>query len=180
MNRMSTLWKGALVLSAVLALGSIGTASWFGYLWYNAAQGGSASVVDARDGAIEATRKLAATLQTLDATRPEEGLDNWAAVATGALSDQLRQDRAKYLDHLKKSPISSSATVLDVALTELDASAGTATAIVAMDVTQSVLVHNRPSLPAVRQLRVKLNLSETGEGWKVAGTSLIPADSGAS
>lgn len=175
MNRMSGPWKVVVVLAALLALAGLGAASWFGYSWYNAAQGTSAAAVDARDNALRAARQLASTLQTIDPSQPEEGLDAWEAAATGDLLDQLKRDRGKNLDKIKKAPSTSSAEVVETALTDLDVSSGTATAITAMDVTQSAMVGDNPGPPTVRQLRVRLTLKLTDAGWKASGTGLVQA-----
>jgi Mce-associated membrane protein len=172
---MSRPWKVVVVFSALLALAGLGAAGWFGYSWYTAAAGTSAEAVDARDAALKAARQLGETLQTINPSRPDEGLDAWEAAATGDLLAQLKRDRGKNLDQLKKAPTTSSAEVVETALTDLDVSAGTATAITAMDVTQSVLVNDTPGSPTVRQLRVRLALKLTEAGWKVANTGLIQA-----
>ncbi|HEY9414665.1 MAG TPA: hypothetical protein VIQ30_07905 [Pseudonocardia sp.] len=172
---MSGLWRVVVVVSALLALAGIGAAGWFGYSWYNAAAGTSAEAVDARDAAIKAARQLASTLQTIDPTRPDEALDSWEAVATGDLLEQLKRDRKKNLDQIRKAPSTSNADVVETALTDLDVSAGTATAITAMDVTQATLVNDTPGPSTVRQLRVRLTLKLTDQGWKASGTSLIGA-----
>ena len=123
----------------------------------------------------EATRRVASVLQTVDPARPEDSMRAWEGVATGALLDRLGQDSAKYLAEMKKSPSTSSARAVEAALTELDAAAGTATAITALDVTQSPWVNGRIGPPSVRQLRVKLTLQRTNAGWKVASSGLVNA-----
>lgn len=172
---MSGPWKVVVVLSALLALAGIGAAGWYGYAWYNAAAGSSAEAVDTRDGALRAARQLASTLQTINPSRPDEALDAWEAAATGDLLAQLKRDRGKNLDQIKKSPSTSTADVVETALTDLDVSAGTATAITAMDVTQSPLVNDTPGQPTVRQLRVRLTLKLTDAGWKATSTGLVQA-----
>jgi Mce-associated membrane protein len=172
---MSGLWRVLVILSALLALAGLGAAGWYGYSWYNASAGTSAEAVDARDGALKAARQLAATLQTINPTRPDEGLDAWEAAATGDLLVQLRRDRGKNLDQIKKSPTTGSASVVETALTDLNVSAGTATAITAVDVTQSTLVNDTPGPPTVRQLRVRLTLKLTDAGWKASSTGLVQA-----
>lgn len=170
---MSGPWRVVLVLTVLLAVGGVGTAGWYGWQWYGSAKGTSADALQDRDGALKAARQLAVTLQTINPNRPEEGLDAWEAAATGELLEQLRRDRIKYLDQLKQSPSTSSASVLETALSELDVSAGTATAITAMDVTQSALVNDKLAAPTTRQLRVKLTLKKSEAGWKASSTSII-------
>jgi Mce-associated membrane protein len=162
-----------LILSVLLAVAGVGAAGWYGWQWHDAAGGGSADAQQDRDGALKAARQLAVTLQTINPNRPEEGLDSWEAAATGDLLDQLRRDRTKYLDQLKKSPSTSSASVLETALSDLDTSSGTATAITALDVTQSAVVGDNLAAPTTRQLRVKLTLKKTEAGWKASSTSII-------
>jgi Mce-associated membrane protein len=169
--RMSAGWRVVLTLCVVLAVGALGAAGWFGSQWYGTKQDSSTGAVEARDGALRAARQLAVTLQTIDSSRPEDGLDNWEHAATGELLDQLRRDRQRYIDQLKKSPSTSTANVLETALTELDASAGTATAITALDLIQTT----GSAQPNTRQLRVRLSLRQTPEGWKVASTGLLQA-----
>jgi Mce-associated membrane protein len=175
MKRMSGPWRAVFVVSVLLALGGLGAAGWYGFQWYHTSAGTSAEALDDRDGALKAARQLAVTLQTINPNRPEEGLDAWEAAATGDLLDQLRRDRVKYLDQLKQSPSTSTASVLETALSDLDVSAGTATAITAMDVTQSPVVDDKLGAPTVRQLRVKLTLKKTDAGWKASSTSMIQA-----
>jgi Mce-associated membrane protein len=169
---MSAGWRVVLTLSVVLALGALGAAGWYGYQWYGTKQASSAGAVQARDGALRAARQLGVTLQTIDASRAENGLDRWEKAATGELLEQLRRDRTRYIDQLHKSPSTSTANVLETALTELDASAGTATAITALDLIQTT---GESTQPSTRQLRVRLSLRQTPDGWKVASTGLLQA-----
>lgn len=172
-----TAWKFSIRTLIVVMVVALGAAGWFGYAWWNASQATSTEGAQAREDALDAARDLAVTLQKVSPDRPEETLDDWEAAATGPLLEQLRRDRAKYLEQMRQAPASSFATVLDAALTELDVDAGTATAIAAIDVRS-----NAPSSatgpsgePEDRELRVKLTLNRTEAGWKVASTDLIKA-----
>jgi Mce-associated membrane protein len=173
MKGMSGAWRVLLVLSVVFAACGLGAAGWYGYEWYDSAKGNSVDALQTRDAALKAARQLAVTLQTVNPNRPEEGLDAWEAAATGDLLDQLKRDRGKYLAQLKQQPSTSTATVLETALTDLDPSSGTASAITAMDVTQSAVVDNKLAPPTTRQLRVKLTLKKTDAGWKASSTGII-------
>lgn len=161
-----------LIVSLLLAVVGVGAAGWYGWKWHDSSRNSSADAQQERDAALKAARQLAVTLQTINPDRPDEGLDSWEAAATGELLEQLRRDRAKYLDQLKKTPSTSSASALETALSELDVSSGTATAITALDVTQAVS-RDRSAAPTTRQLRVKLTLTKTEAGWKASSTSII-------
>jgi Mce-associated membrane protein len=172
---MSASWRAVSIVLAILAVAAVGVAGWTGYAYWRAVNPNAADTVAARDEATGAARQLAVTLQTVDPARPEDSMRAWEGVATGPLLDRLGQDSAKYLAEMKKSPSTSSARAVEAALTELDAAAGTATAITALDVTQSPWVNGRIGPPSVRQLRVKLTLQRTDAGWKVASSGLVNA-----
>ena len=97
------------------------------------------------------------------------------AAATGSLLQQLQRDHDKYIARLKQAPTRSTATVRDAALTGLDADAGTASAIAALDVMQVPVVNGTSGQPSSRQLRVKLKLNRTDAGWKIASAGLVNA-----
>lgn len=173
MKNVSGPMRIVLILSVLLAVVGVGAAGWYGWRWHDSGGGSAADAQQDRDAALKAARQLAVTLQTINPKRPEEGLDSWEAAATGDLLVQLRRDRGKYLDQLKKSPSTSSASVLETALSDLDVSSGTATAITALDVTQSTVVDDKLGSPTTRALRVKLTLKKTDAGWKASSTSII-------
>jgi Mce-associated membrane protein len=170
---MSGPWKVLTALAAVLALVGVGAAWWFGFSWWSAERHNSTSAVQARDSAVQAAKQIAVTLQTVDPVQPAQAYQAWETVATGALLDKLRQDEQKNIDQLKSSPTRSSASTVDAALTDLDADAGTATAIVALDVTQAAVFNGAAGQSTIRQLRVKLSLARTDTGWKVSNSGLV-------
>ncbi|HEY4005550.1 MAG TPA: hypothetical protein VGM60_10265 [Pseudonocardia sp.] len=175
MTRMTGQSKLLVVVAALLAVAGVGAAGWFGYSWWSAANSNSVTVVQARDGALRASRELAVILQSVDPDQPEQGMQAWQAAATGSLLQQLQRDHDKYITRLKQAPTRSTATVLDAALTGLDANAGTASAIAALDVMQVPVVNGAAGPPSTRQLRVKLTLNRTDAGWKIASAGLVNA-----
>jgi Mce-associated membrane protein len=172
---MSTGWRAVVVLASVLAVAAVGAAAWFGYSWWGAAHDPTARTVAARDEALSAVRRLAVILQTVDAQHPEQSMASWQASATGKLLDKLRREQNKFIGQLKKTPTATRTTVLDAALTAVDPDAGTATAIVALQEDQIVMVNGQPGAPTQRRVRIKLDLDRTDDGWKVASSSLINA-----
>lgn len=170
MNGPSNPWRMATLLLAVLAVAAVVVAGWAGYSWWRAVDGDGAQTVQARDDALRVARQVVVVLQTADSAHPDESLRAWQAVATGPMLDRLRQDSSKYADEMKRASSSNNARVVDAALTELDADAGTATAIAALDVTQTPLANGRPT---VHQVRMKLTLNRTDAGWKVASSGYV-------
>ena len=169
------IWRVLNPVLAVLAVVAVAAAGWAGYRWWSAGQGGGADVAATRDGALEAAKQLVVTLQTVDPTHAEDSMASWQAAATGSLLRKLRNDSPKYLAELKKTPSTSQATVVDAAVSGVDAAAGTATVIAALDVLQAPVVKGVPGPSTKRQLRVKLTLSRTDQGWKVSSSGLVNA-----
>lgn len=124
-----------------------------------------AGLAAARDAAIEAGAEAAKTLNTLDYTNLEEGLDRWEAVTTGDLHEELVSRRAAGGTELADARTRTEATVRTAALAEFDAREGTARLLVALD------VDIRPENGEARtsQLRLSLTLAETADGWKASG-----------
>jgi Mce-associated membrane protein len=170
---MNRALKIATVVAAVLALAGVGAAVFFGFAWWSSDKADAASVVQARDTALDAARQLSVTLQTSDPAQPEQGYQAWEDAATGGLLAKLQQERDKFLAKLKSQPTRSSAALVDAALSQLDADGGTAVAIVALDVTQASVDQAGAGAPTTRKLRLKLSLNRTDAGWKVAGTSTV-------
>lgn len=168
-------WRVLNPVLAVLAVVAVAAAGWAGYRWWSAGQGGAGDVVATRDGALDAAKELVVTLQTVDPAHPEDSMASWQAAATGSLLRKLQHDSPKYLAELKKTPSASQATVVDAAVSGVDAAAGTATVIAALDVRQAPVVKGVPGPSTTRQLRVKLTLSRTDQGWKVSSSGLVNA-----
>lgn len=167
-------WRIVTPALAGLAAVAVLLAGWEGYSWWSTSRATS-NTIDARDSALRAAMELAVTLQTVEPNHPEESMRSWQQASTGALLQKLQSDANTYLAELRKTPSTSQATVVDAALTDVDAAAGTATVITALDVSQAALVNGVAGAPTTRQLRVKLALVRTDQGWKVASSGLITA-----
>jgi Mce-associated membrane protein len=174
MNLSAKQWRIVTLVLAALASVAVLAAGWAGYTWWSASRTATDTIA-ARESALDAARQLAVTLQTVDPAHPENSMRAWQQASTGALLRKLQTDADKYLADLRKTPTSSEATVVDAALTALDARAGTATAVTALDVRQAALVNGVAGAPVARQLRVKLALVRTSQGWKVSSSGLINA-----
>ena len=168
-------WKAVTVLAAVFALVGVGAAGWYGFSWWTATRDNAGSVIQARDTAVTEAKQLAVTLQTVDPSQPEQAYRQWEAVTTGPMLAKLTQEAPKFLDQLKRSPLRSTASPVDAALTQLDSDAGTATAMVALDVTQSMLVNGTAGPPSVNHLRVTLSLARADDSsrWKVSNSRKV-------
>jgi Mce-associated membrane protein len=161
------------VAAALAAIGLIAVLV-FGVMWFLASHGPGASTATARDDAVVAARQIALNLQSLDYNTVDKGLDTWEQSATGRLFDEIHKNRQQYADALRRVQTSSTARVVDVALTDFDPGAGTARAIAAVDVSTTQNVNGVESVPVIRQVRVQLDLVRTPvAGWKAASAGAI-------
>lgn len=160
------------VAAVVAGLGLVGVVV-FGALWWNAENGDAAKAAATREDALAAARQIAINLQTLDYKTVDKGLDTWMASATGPLLDEFKKNRQQYADKMRQVQTSTSARLVDAALSDLDVAGGKATAIAALDLTTIPTVNGTPALPETKQVRIKLDLVRTPDGWKAASASPI-------
>jgi Mce-associated membrane protein len=161
------------VAGVVALLGLLGILV-FGASWWFAGHGSDAETAITRDDALVAARQIAVNLQTLDHATVDRGLDTWQDSATGPLLDEFRKNRQQYADQVRTARVSSTARVIDVALSSLDVAAGTARAIASVDVKTVQEVNGTLSLPITRQVRIQLDLVRTPDaGWKAAQAAAV-------
>lgn len=164
---------GTRVATVVAVIGLIGVLV-FGTLYGLARFGPGVNTANGRDDALVAARQIAVNLQTLDYATVDKGLDIWQSSATGPLLAEIQKNRLQYSDQLRKVQTTSTASVVDAALANLDLAGGKATAIAAVDVKTTQSVDGTPSLPVTRQVRIKLELVRVPDtGWKAAAASAI-------
>ena len=162
------------VLAGVVAgLGLIGAVV-FGILLWNTTHGAGAHAAADRDDALVSARQIAVNLQTLDYSTVDKGLDTWQASATGPLLDEFTKNKQQYAAQIRKVRTSTTARVVDAALSDFDSTTGKATAIAAVDVSTTQQVNGAPSLPVTKQVRIQLDLVRTPDaGWKADAASVL-------
>jgi Mce-associated membrane protein len=166
-----TLWTR--VAAAVAGLGLVAVVV-LGVVWWTALHGSSAKTAGAREDALVAARQIAVNLQTLDYNSVDRGLAIWESSTTGPLLAEFQKNHQQYADQIRKVQTSTSAKLVDAALSDLDVAAGKAKAIASVDVTTSQTVNGAPSLPVTKQVRIVLDLVRTPDaGWKAASASAI-------
>jgi Mce-associated membrane protein len=151
---------GVLLLAAVAAVG-----------WAVWPRDSAADQIGARDEALRAGETGIASLTTVDSRNPDEGLDRWAATATGPLLDDLRRGRDGSRRQIVAGRSAMTGNVVDAALTGFDPGAGTATMIAAVEIT----VAPETGPPQVKQDRFTASLIRTGDGWKLASLGSVAA-----
>lgn len=155
--------RAVIAVVGVLALGASVAAVWFGIAWYRAAHDDSIALAQTREKVLFDASQAAENLNTLDHTEMAQSLDLLQQSTTGATLDDLTQNRESYAEALAVAKTSSTATVVDGAVADLGAAAGTAQVLLAVDVTY------RPEDGAVSCLRnrMQLQMKLVEDTWKV-------------
>jgi len=160
-----------LVLSAlVLALVAAGAAGWTGWSWWSAAHDDSLRYSHTRDEVLRTAEQAVQNLNTLDYRTADSGIDLWIESTTGTLRDQLSQGRQNFLTQIQKAKTTTTAQILDGAVTELDDRAGKASVIVAIELT----VTPATGRPTTKRERLAGQLTRTGSTWKLSSIGQVP------
>lgn len=124
----------------------------------------------ARDAALADGRRDIARLNTVDAAHAAGDLDAWLDVTTGPLHDRMSGTHAADAATVKQSGTSTTGTVTDAAVTELDTRAGTAKLIATVE------VHLTPpsGTATTDRKRFEADLSRTSGGWKLTALTAVP------
>jgi Mce-associated membrane protein len=163
--------QGVALLAAAAALVVAAVAAaWFGWSWYRAANAGPPAYSRARDQALQAGEQAVQNFNTLDYRHVSRGIGLWLQSSTGSLHSQVLRGRAQFEQQVRRAKTITTARVLDGAVTALNTSAGTATVIVALQVT----VIPPAGSPVVKQNRLEAGLSRTPSGWKLSTIDQVP------
>lgn len=159
----------AIALVVIAAAG----AGWAGWSWYHAAHSSSLSSAQVRDRVLQEGEQAVQDFNTLDYRNVGVGLDLWQQSSTGPLLREITAGRAQFEQEIRKARTVTTATILDAALTSLDAQAGTAHIIVALQIT----VTPAKGSPTTKQSRLAGTLTRTDSGWKLSALAQVPVGS---
>lgn len=155
---------GALTLVAlVLLLAGLAAAGWYGTAWAVAAFGGGGTA-QTRDQALGDARQAAINLTTVNSADVAGTLSNWNSVVTGDLATQFSASRTQLEQQITANPGSTQVTIVNAALTALDAPAGTATALIFADVAATA----QGQQPLAQRFALRMTVQRTDAGWKAA------------
>ncbi|MBN9737412.1 hypothetical protein Ae168Ps1_2550c [Pseudonocardia sp. Ae168_Ps1] len=155
-GRLARILPIAAIVAAVLALV-------FGALWLIALNSDSVQVAQARDEALRDARQAVINLNTLDHNDAQKGLDLWIQSSSGSVRDEFEKNRDAYAQLVTQQKRTTTATVADAAVSEVDPRAGTARVLAGVDVT----VTPEGGQPTVTRQRIELGMVDTPDGWKV-------------
>jgi Mce-associated membrane protein len=147
-----------------------------GALWLTTSLSANRKLAEERDTVLVSARQAAISLNTLDWHDAAGGLDRWQSVSTGSVLDEFTQNRQQYADFVGQAKRTTTATVSDAAVSELDDRAGVARVLVGVDV--QVTPDGQQPIPT-RQ-RLQLEMTRTDSGWKVSKLAPVrdPGQSG--
>jgi Mce-associated membrane protein len=131
---------------------------------------GTLSYGKARDAVLADGRRDIARLNTVDTDHLDRDLARWLAATTGPLRDTLTRTHASDEAALKLSGTSTTGTVTDAAVTELDTRSGTARLIA----TVVVRIVPGTGAPVTQHKRFEADLTHTPRGWRLASLTAVP------
>jgi Mce-associated membrane protein len=94
----------------------------------------------------------------------------WEQSSTGPLHTEISKGRAQFEQQIQQTKTITTARVLDGALTALNPRAGTASIIVAVQIT----VTPANGSPVTKQSRLIGTLTKTTSGWKLSQLGQVP------
>src|SRR6516164_621374 len=161
----------ALVLAILAAL----FAAWSGWSWYRASTAGPPPDAQLRDQVLQAGEQAVQNFNTLDYRKVAQGIALWEQSSTGPLHDQIAAGRAQFTRQIQQTKTVTTARILDGALTSLNTRAGTASIIVAVQITVTPVT----GTPATKQSRLAGKLTRTQTGWKLSALGQVPVGAAA-
>ena len=150
---------------AILAILALAAAIGFGVYWFQGTHSAGAGHAAERDQAVDAAEQIVVNINTV---RPQS-IDADLAAAQSSLTDPMLteygQVRQKFADGLKQAQANVVAVPAGASLTAFDPDKGTASAIVAINVTASST--NTPQ-PTQKQQLFEVEMLRTPDGWKAS------------
>jgi Mce-associated membrane protein len=154
--------------SAVLLAVAVVFAAWAGLSWLTAPR--ASAIAQARDEALREGEQAVLNFNTLSYRTVGQGLKLWEQSSTGALHTEIAAGRSAFEQQIKQAKSVTTAKILDAALTAVNVRAGTASIIVAMQIT----VTPAHGAAATKQSRQKGVLTRTPSGWKLSSLQQAP------
>jgi Mce-associated membrane protein len=157
-------------VAIALVVIAAGCAGWFGWSWYHAQHSGSVASARLRDQVLRQGEQAVQNFNTLDYRHLSQGLSLWQSSSTGTLRTEITRGRAQFEQAVRSAKTVTTALVLDGALTSLNPQSGTASIIVALQIT----VQPQTGQATTKQSRLAGTLAQTGSGWKLSALSQVP------
>jgi Mce-associated membrane protein len=163
-------WRQNPLLATACALLTVAVvfAAWATLSWLTAPRASASAQV--RDLALREGEQAVLNFNTLDYRSVTQGLNLWEQSSTGALHSEITTGRAAFQQQIEQAKSITTARILDAALTRLNAHRGTASIIVALQIT----VTPDHGAAATKQSRQEGLLTRTPSGWKLSSLEQVP------
>lgn len=161
--------RAPVVLLAVLALLAATAAASAATSWAGAAGDADLATARAREAVLVESRHRLVRMNTLDHRRASESLDRWQQQVTGPPAEEVARDRKANIEAVRRAGTTTTARVLDAAVTAVDAGSGRAGVIAALE----VVVRAQDGEPVTKRSRVRAELSRTEGEWKLSGVRVV-------
>ena len=159
-----------LTAAVALLVAAAAVAVWFGVAWFRAAGDDSLAYSRTRDEVNRVGANAIVTMNTLDHTKVDQGLEDWETATTGALHDEVVKGKATSRKAILDAESVTKATILSSAVAELDDRAGQASVLVALKVHVTV----KGEEPKDKFMRLAGKLQRTDDGWKLYEIGQVP------
>lgn len=154
----------------VLAILAAGFAAWSGWSLYRASNASPPASAQLRDQVLQAGEQAVQNFNTLDYHKIAAGLALWEQSSTGPLRAEVSAGRTQFTQQIEQTKTVTTARILDGALTALNPKAGTASIMVAVQIT----VAPASGSPVTKQSRLLGTLTKTSAGWKLSALGQVP------
>ena len=152
-------------------------AGWQAGAWLVAANNSAQTTASMRDEALREARALIVPLESIDYRNPDEALDRRESLATGSLLAQFQSTRSRYADQIRQTQATTTATVVDAAVTDLDTSGETASVLLFVDLSTTQHKDGQQSGQSTQRQRLKLQITRTDDGWKASQADSVGSGS---
>jgi Mce-associated membrane protein len=159
-----------LALSVAVFVVALACALWFGVAWARAGGGAPQGAAQARDQALAQGEQAVQNFNTLDYRHVRQGIRLWLQSSAGQLHSQVQRSESLFEQQVRQAKTVTTAKVLDGALTALSTRAGTASIIVALQLT----VTPPQGAPVSKRTRLQGRLTRTAGGWRLTEIGQVP------
>lgn len=149
---------------AVLTVLAFAAAIAAGVYWWIGSHGSTANQARDRDVAVDAAEQIVVNINTVRPQTVDADLQAAQTSLTDPMLTEYQKVRQQFADSLKKAQASVVATPAGASLTAFDDDRGTASALVAINVTASSA--NQP--PTQKQQLFQVDMQRTPDGWKAS------------
>lgn len=160
----------ALLGAAGLAAAALIVAAVFGVQWWVDSSDGDLALAQARDDVVSTGRTAVKAYTELDYTDPDAYFKRQLEVSDSEMQAQIKNTEATYRQAMADAKTKVVTTVHDIGVEELNEHEGKASFLAAI----STQVTKEGQQPVVKPLRLEVQMTRSGQDWKVSGISSVP------